>query len=371
MVKVLYLADGLANGGAERQLALLIKYLPAVWEPRVWSLGGGPFAQVLKNLGVQVDVHQRTWRYDMVPILDLWRTVLRWRPAIVHSWGWVCSAAVGPLCRLLRIPWIDGSIRIGWVPREHVLRARFALALSDRVIANSQAGLDAWRIPASKGRVVYNGFEPDRLPLTKRRKPAGGPFTVVMVGRMSPAKDFDSFIRAARLVTERDNASAWRFLAIGTGPQRAALMESVADLVAKGLLAFPDAGLEVLQYVRNADVGVLMTHPAYLQEGCSNAILEYMACGLPVVCSDSGGNRELVINGKTGFVIPPLDAEALAERLRYLRSRPDVATEMGEAGRERVFQEFTVQAMVQKTIAVYEELLKRGGAQNNDARTAS
>lgn len=356
MTKVLYLADHLNNGGAERQLALLVKYLPPEWDRRVWSLGGGPFVEVIRASGVPVEVHERRWRYDLAPILHLWQTLVCRRPAIVHSWGWVSSAAAAPLCRLLRIPWIDGSIRIGWVPREHVVRARFALALADRVIANSRAGLDAWGIPGSKGRVAYNGLDPERRSSAPGSRSADAPYTVVMAARMSPVKDFATFLEAARLVTAQTPGQAWRFLALGGGSSRGTLIEGASDLIEKGIVSFVDAGLEVFPYLRAADAGVLMTNPDRLAEGCSNTILEYMACGLPVVCGDSGGNREVVIEGKTGFIVPALDARTLADRLVWLREHPREAAEMGRAGARRLEEEFTVQNLVRATVSVYEEL---------------
>ena len=356
MPKVLYLADILSNGGAERQLALLLKYMTPEWDRRVWSLGGGPYAEVIRASGVPVEVHERRWRYDIAPVLDLWQMLIRRRPAIVHSWGWVSSAAVAPLCRLLCIPWIDGSIRIGGVPRRHVARARFALSLADRVIANSRAGLEAWGIPGSRGRVVYNGLDPERRSSAIGSRPAGGPFTVVMAARMSPVKDFSSFLEAARLVTARTPGQPWRFLALGAGPSRATLIESASDLVEKGTVSFMDAGLEVFPHLRTADAGVLMTNPELGGEGCSNTILEYMACGLPVVCADSGGNREVVIEGKTGFIVPVRDARTLADRLIRLREHPREAAEMGRAGAGRLEEEFTVQNLVRNTVSVYEEL---------------
>jgi len=357
MTKILYLADTLRNGGAERQLALLVKSLPPQWDRRVWSLGGGPFADVIRASRVPVDVRERCWRYDLSPILDLWRTLIRWRPEIVHSLGWVSSAAAALPCRLLRIPWIDGSIRVGWVTREHVVRARFALANADRVIANSRAGLEAWGVRGSKGRVVYNGLDPERLSLAARARPAGGPFTVVMAARMWPVKDFATFLRAARLVTEEASEQPWRFLALGAGPNRTTLMATASDLIEKGIVSFVDAGLEVMPHLQAADVGVLMTNPDMGVEGCSNTILEYMVCGLPVVCSDSGGNREVVIEGTTGFIVPTRDARLLADRLIWLQRHPDEAADMGRAGAQRVQAEFMVQNLVRNTISVYEELV--------------
>jgi len=358
MKNVLYLADTMDNGGAERQLALLVKYMMPEWQRRVWSLADGPFAGVIRESGVAVEVHKRRWRYDPSPIFELWHSLIAERPAIVHSWGWLSSAAAGPICRLVGIPWVDGSIRVGCVSREHVFRARCALALADRVIANSEAGLRAWRIPASKGRVVYNGLDPERLSSAARSRPSGGPFTVVMAARMSPVKDFGSFLQAARLVTEQAPGRRWSFLALGAGPSREGLIASAQDLIEEGIVSFVDAGLDVFPHLQQAHAGVLMTDPGVGVEGCSNTLLEYMAWGLPVVCSDGGGNREVVSDGKTGFVVPALDPSALADRLIWLEQHPQEAAMMGQAGAQRLHQEFTVQNLVRKTVAVYEELVR-------------
>jgi glycosyltransferase involved in cell wall biosynthesis len=357
MTKILFLTDALGNGGAERQLALLLGHLPAEWDRRLWSMGTGPFVEVIRAAGVPVEVHERRWRYDIAPVLNLWKTVARRRPAIVHSWGGVCSAAVAPLCRLLRIPWIDGTIRLGWVPPSHLRRTRFAYALADRVVANSRAGLEAWGIPASRGRVIYNGFDSSRLPSAAGTRPGDGSFTAVMAARMSPSKDFAAFLEAARIVSARGPDGRWRFLAIGAGSDRQALIDGSSDLIEKGIVSFVDAGLEILPRLQAADAGVLMTNPERHAEGCSNSILEYMASGLPVVCSDGGGNRELVADGITGFVVPPGNAGALADRLMWLREHADEAAEMGRAGSRRVMTDFTVRNMVDRTVAVYRELL--------------
>jgi len=325
MPKVLLIADNLSNAGAERQLALLIKYLPPEWERRVWSLADGSFAPVIRSYGTPVDAHQRSWRYDLRPIFDLWKAVIRYKPAIIHSWGWWCSAVAGPVCRILQIPFIDDTLRNGWVGRKHVLRAHFAHNLADRVIANSRAGLNAWGVTPDKGRVAHNGFDPERLPLEKCSERTADTFTAVMAARMSPVKDFHLFIQAARLLTVDGRRNDWRFLALGSGFAKASLIADARDLIERGTVSFMDAGLEVFPYLRNANAGILMTNPTLLEEGCSNSILEYMAGGLPVVCSDSGGNKEVVVNGETGFIIPPLNAEALAERLAWLRQNRDVA----------------------------------------------
>ena len=134
-------------------------------------------------------------------------------------------------------------------------------------------------------------------------------------------------------------------------------MAEAADLVDEGTVQFPEPGLEVLGHVRSAHAGVLMTDPALAQEGCSNTIMEYMACGLPVVCGEGGGNREVVLDGTTGFVIPPSDARELAAKLVWLRDHEPERRAMGEAGRRRIKDAFSIEQMVAGFVRVYEQAL--------------
>jgi hypothetical protein len=185
--RVLFLTDTLHNGGAERQLTLLARHLPAEWEARIWSTDNGPYAEVIRRHGIWLQVRERTWHSDMRPFVDLWKLLLQWRPDVVHSWGTLCSAMAAPLCLALRIPRIDGFIRGGARFRRHGLRARLLMALADRVIGNSMAGLRARGAPMHKSRVIYNAFDPDRLPLTERPIARGPrPFTVVMASCVLP-----------------------------------------------------------------------------------------------------------------------------------------------------------------------------------------
>jgi glycosyltransferase involved in cell wall biosynthesis len=112
----------------------------------------------------------------------------------------------------------------------------------------------------------------------------------------------------------------------------------------------------VIGLVRGAQAGVLLTSPQIATEGLANSIIEYMACGLPVVCTDGEGTRELVEDGASGFLIPGRDPQALVERLTFLRDNPESAREMGEQGCRRVLTHLGVPQMVSATVEVYEEL---------------
>ena len=356
----------LAMGGLERQLLLLARNLPVTWEVRLWTLEGGPYDQQVREAGIPWRCRPRHWRFDPTPALDLWLLMHSWRPDIVHAWDWMSAAAALPACLVLGTPLVDGSIRMGAVPpRLGPLRRRFP-HWATLVVANSRAGLDAWGVGPEKGRVIYNAFDGSRLP-QDRPTPgppgeSGQPFTVVMAARMDSHKDYRVVIEAARLL-QHDAPGNWRFLLVGSGPDRAALAAAAQDLVAAGAVVFQDAGLEAIDAIREAQVGILMTDPATHAEGCSNSILEYMACELPVICSDTGGCAELVRNGQEGRVIAPHDPVALASSLSELRARPEDSKRMGAAGRARVEQEFTIGPMVAAYLQVYEEAMtKRGSA---------
>ena len=360
MARILFLIDSLSFGGAERQFCLLQKYLSPNWERRVVSLGSGPYYQVLLEQKVSVSVYKRRSRFDLLPVWQLCSEILRYKPDIVQSWGGLCSAIAAPICKGLRIPFIDGSIRLGGASRHQQWRRRLTFMLSDYVIANSIAGLTANRIPKEKGSVIYNAMDPDRLKsLELKTKETEKINTVIMTGRISPFKDFTTFFNAARRLNSRE-PTTWKFVAIGAGEEedRQNFVRSVQDLVDSGAVVLPHVGLEVLPYVQEANVGVLLSASGF-NEGISNSIMEYMVCHLPVICSDSGGNRELVLDGETGFVIPPENEDAFIEKLLFLRKNPAISVAMGKAGSERVTRLCSIERMVADYEEIYYRLLRR------------
>ena len=194
--------------------------------------------EIIERDGQRVDVCKREARLDVRPAAQLWRLLLRWRPDVVHSWDWMSSAAALPLCLALRIPVVDATVRNGIARRRRSLPLRLVHAASARVVANSWAGLDAWGVGTARGRVVYNGFDPERLPLCAPRGSdatgvgapgaegadpdeageRGGGLTVAMTGRMMPHKDFATVIRAARLLA--DGAAGAEAAPAGEGAAR-------------------------------------------------------------------------------------------------------------------------------------------------------
>jgi glycosyltransferase involved in cell wall biosynthesis len=358
MARLLYLIDSLDFGGAERQLSLLLKYLPTTWKTGVVSLGGGPYHQVLLDQKTLITVCQRRSRFDLLPIIQLYSEILRYQPDIIHSWGGLCSALVAPICKILSIIFIEGSIRIGGEINRHIWRSKMTFSLSDQIVSNNFAGLSANRIPTEKGIVIYNAIDPDRLELLiQSANDQKEITTVIMTGRISSDKDFVSFFQAARCLSAKQ-PGGWRFVAIGAGEEkdRRGFMKLAEDLVVDGVVDLPHAGLEVLPYLQEADIGVLLSDPC-IKEGFSNSIMEYMVCKLPVICTESGGNRELVVDGETGFVIPSDNIDSLIEKLLFLKEHPEISNRMGKAGYKRVISLCSIERMIKEYETLYIRLL--------------
>ena len=112
---------------------------------------------------------------------------------------------------------------------------------------------------------------------------------------------------------------------------------------------------DVLALLSLMDVFVLPS----LSEGLSIALLEAMAAGKPIIATNVGGNPELVLDGETGFSVPPQDPEALAVKLRWVLADKCRARILGENGRKRVQQKFSLQAMVGNYQELYENCLRR------------
>lgn len=365
-VNVLMVTDGLWNGGKERQLALLANSLPASWRVAVLSMDDGPHRATLENLGIEVHIVPRRHRRDVGAAVRMWRVAASFKPDVVHAWGWMSASAMLPFCRVHATPLVNGTIRLAYVSRQSTF-GKLVLSASDAVVANSQAGLAAFGIAENERcRVVYNGFDPDRLQLIEKDdldQRRDGKLVAIMAARMVKEKDWRLFVHAARVIAETD--ARWTFVAVGRGPEREALLTEAAGLISAGALQFPEGSLEVLPQVASADVGVLVTDPRYHAEGCSNSIMEYMACGLPVVCTDSGGNNELVLDGVTGLLVAPRDTDALVGALRAIGADRARAVRMGESGRRRLEERFSVAEMTNGYVNIYESLLgEQGGTES-------
>jgi glycosyltransferase involved in cell wall biosynthesis len=286
------------------------------------------------------------------------------RPDIVQSWNSMCSVHAAPLAKLAGAKFLDGFVRAAADNRDFrdpdYFRSRFTLPLTDLVVANSRAGLAAYSIPARKGVCIHNGFDPARIghlaaPEALRLSLGiATPHVIGMVASFSRFKDYDTYFAAAhRLCAQRDDVT---FLAIGAGPHFA---EYQARIPAAQFphIRLPGRRADVESIVNILSVGVLTSNTDTHGEGISNAIMEYMALGKPVVATACGGNGELIREGETGYLIANRDTDALCDRLGRLLHDAPLARRMGEAGRQRIADAFGLERMTASYAALYRDLV--------------
>ena len=227
-------------------------------------------------------------------------------------------------------------------------------------------------LPANRGGLVGHGQPRDRgrAPAfsegcgdTKRRG-FGGPHSsetrapgastrVIHVARLSPEKDQGTLLHAARLVA--DQVPEFHLDVVGDGPVRGRLDAVVAELGLGAHVTLLGARDDVPDLLQRAGTFVLSS----TVEGISMTLLEAMATALPVVATNVGGNSEVVVEGETGFLVPPADPALLARALLALIRDPKRARQLGASGRRRVEESFDLRVVVRTYERLYCEILDR------------
>lgn len=232
-----------------------------------------------------------------------------------------------------------------WYTPSKRLQFRVLNLGTTRVMANSEQAkriaVEAEKLPPGKVDVVYQGVDMEIY------KPGAGDASVCqrlgipssarivgIVANLRPVKDIPLFLRSAALIArERDDVA---FLVAGGGEQLEELQRLAADLGVQGRVFFTLGEGRIIDYLSGMAIGCLTS----FSEGFSNAILEYMAAGLPVVATDVGGNREAVIEGETGYLVRERTPEAFARPLLQLLQDEERRREMGRRGFARCAEHF-------------------------------
>ena len=278
--------------------------------------------------------------------------------AHAHSLGLVAAALTGRPFVLTR--------RVSFPPRDNYgSRLKYTSRGVTRIIAVSEAIRDVlvrYGVDPARVDVVYSGTDPGDFEGANGesvRREFGVPPGARLVGKLANRyhnwKGHDTFVEAARLVLrERDNVF---FAAVGehTNDERMRALVDEAGVAERFIAA--GHRTDVPAVLNAFDISVNASRAG---EGLSGAVRESLAAGRPVVATDVGGNREIIEDGVTGRLVPPRESSALATAILELLDDAAKADRMAEAGRDLVRQEFTVDRMVERTLAVYGKAVARG-----------
>lgn len=372
---VLQLTHGFWEGGSERQALQLTRLLHEAgrYRVRVATLyGGGALRAEVDQLGLgEIPEYPLTSFHDrnaLVQVRRFARSLRELKIEIIHTHDFYSNVFGMAAAALARVPVRIASRRETKGTRTPLQKRveRGAYRLAHAIVANAGAvreGLIEEGVRAEKIEVIYNGLDAARVaaPANLRRADAlasfGLPtdgarqFVTIVANLRLPVKDHPTFLRAARRVSEAVPEAA--FVLAGEG-ELVEPMRALASELGIGRATFFTGRCErIAELLAASDVCVLSSQA----EGFSNAILEYMAAGRPVVATDVGGARECVAEGEMGYLVKVGDDEAMAARIVSLLIEPERAREMGERGRRAVAENFSCERQLERATALYERLL--------------
>ena len=352
-INVLYIIERLGHGGTELQLVELMNGLDkSMFSPHLCTLkpSFGLFSSLdIPKIELRLDGMLRP---DIFPKIRKMLTFCRrHRIHLIQTFFQDPPVIAAVLKLFLPVMLIYSFRDLGFwrTPLESV-KTRTTYFFFDGFVANSHAVKNYYHVTdglsVDKIRVIHNGFDMQKVKQkdsNAQRVPVVG-----IVGNFNrPVKRMGDFIECAGIIKEAVREA--RFIVVGDGAEKNRLMHRTSELGLKEAFLFVGRVENALEYIHRFAIGVNTSET----EGFSNAVMEYMACGVPVVATDAGGNRELVENGKNGYLVPVGDCAKMAEKIIKLLLDPELRFRMGKDNRQEIGEKYTMEAMVRNYERLY------------------
>jgi len=354
------------RGGAEKQLVLLAEHLPRPeFDVSVILLTrDGPRGDRLRRLGVPVISIGKRFKFDPTALWRLREAFRQTRPDVVHTWLFAANSFGRVAARWAGVPHIVASERCvdRWKRWTHFQIDRRLSRFTEAITTNSSGVRDFYArhgIDPAKFRVIPNGIDASDVEPISREEALGrlglepDQRLILAVGRLWPQKRYRDLIWAAELVATVQPGTA--LVIIGDGPQRGELLRHRDAVTTPDRVRFAGARDDVAALLPHADAFWIASE----YEGQSNAVMEAMRAGVPVVGSDIPGNRDLIVPEETGFLVGVGDKAGFARQTNRLFESPEAAERLGRAARERIESGFTAERMASAHAALYRELVGR------------
>lgn len=306
------------------------------------------------------------WRFS--------RLIKQLAPDLIHAHdphGVAMAATALSIASLPQSPPLVASRRLEFrIARNSLSRWKYSQV--DCFIANSGAIRDrvvADGVPRARTRVVNEGVDVERIVRLQAANvhaelylPTHAPL-VGSVGALVPHKGFHHLIDAAALVVRE--VPDVRFVIVGDGGLRESLERHIKDTHLERHVFLTGFRLDVLEMTKGFDLFAVSS----VAEGMCTALIDAMAASKGAVATAAGAIPEVLVDGETGFLVPPRDHRAMADKLIVLLKDADLRARMGRAALQRARAQFTVERMLEGTTSVYEELCQSQSKMKN-ANTA-
>ncbi|MBU0595765.1 glycosyltransferase [Candidatus Bipolaricaulota bacterium] len=374
-LRVLHVLGSSRIGGTELSVLRLVEHMGDNFENEICFLcGAGPIGNRFEQAGLAVPYLPMATR---LPAIGSWcrfgGLIRRGAYDVVHCYGLRANLLARVLGRSARDTHVVGGLRSthpsGSKRGFHLLLDRLTFCLSAGYVSNSQAAIDglvARGYPRSRFWLIRNGIDlelPRRIAAIGRdalRAKHALPMDrliLISIANLRPAKDHATLLHAMARLTK--DGIPPELLLVGDGPLRGGLeqLSHELDLVEHVRFLGSVSNEAVLELASAADIAVLASHV----EGLPTSLIEAMAVGLPVVATAVGGVSEVVIDGVTGFLVPPRNVDALADALRDVIDDERKRRAMARAALERAETCFALS----RTVREHEELYGRLTASDN------
>lgn len=369
-MKIAYVVPTLGIGGTENQVLLLAGGIKrAGHEAAVICLYDCEGQEERAGeAGIRYFSLHAAGPFDVALPFKLYRLLKNERPDIVHTFLFDANTWGPFAAKMAGVRRVISARRNydDWMRYPHVLLQRIANGFTDIITVNS-AKVGEFVAKTEKAdpahmRVIYNGldttaFDKGARSVDPQRVREGfgigeNSKVVVTVANLKPSKGLGYLLEACAEIMAKKALDA-RFLIIGCGPLKQHLEQAAKRLGIAAHVIFAGLNRDVPVALSCADLAVNSS----IREGMSNAVLEYMAAGLPVVATDAGGNAETVRDGLDGYIVSSRDASALAAKIELLLRDAALARTMGKNARKRIEEKFSVEKMVKDYEELYDELL--------------
>lgn len=362
-MRILIFTDTLSLGGKQRRIMELIQYLiqQPGYELAIVTTDDDVHFKYVYEFGIPIKVIKRKYlKYDPLLFLKFYRYCNSYKPDIIHTWDKM-TTFYALLAKLINKTPIVSNLISDSNKREKKwtfdsIFFSIDIYFSDIILANSHAGILAYNCLNPKTKVIYNGVNLERfnqkIDAKKVREELGVKtvYMLIMVASFSDFKNYNLFIDVAKeLGRIRDDVT---FVGVGDGPNFSKIKKRIKDEnVSNVILTGKQDHVE--QVISASDLGILCTY----SEGISNSIIEYMALGKPVITTDTtGGSKEIIIEGETGFCTEP-STEKIIALIILLLNDAKLRVSMGEKGKERINSNFSIERMGKDFDFVYKEVL--------------
>lgn len=363
---IVFMLTSFDYGGAQTQvIALASGLINRGWNVKIISmLPPRAFLEKLDELDIEIaTLDMQRGIPDPRAIVRLASILKEWKPTVFHC-HMVHANLLGRVARLFTsVPVLISSAHNinegGWVLETLY---RVTDRLTDITTNVSHAAVDHFVqnkvVPKNRIKLMTNGidtncFLPNKALREEVRKQQGfgDDFIWIAIGRIEEAKDYENMVNAFHLLAQDYSA---RLIVLGDGPLKQDIQSKIDVLGLRDKVKLMGNRDDVKELL-NASDGYVMSSA---WEGLPIVLLEAASAEMPIVCTDVGGNREVVNNGQNGFVVSPANSIELSQAMSEIMDvSPFYRRQMGEVGRRHVEKNFSIEHVVDQWDGLYKDML--------------